>query len=439
MVNQTGQTHHDTPQRAKVRGVCQFLQHHDLLGRKKGQVTKEDVFKYFGVSRTQGKKIIKCRLDLDDGVEPIPFDPAAVGSDPDSRTLAHDPRFRDNRGRPKKLLDQQVQRLDDYLEDLHENDSQTMWEACRQPMLENLADAGVDLEIEPSTLHRRLYTLDWHKRMDTLKEGNAPDDEESRYLRALHEIKYGWWWDPEWRQKVFCTDEWHFGFRTESRARIWRKPHHHNAPWTVKDQARQAQLNSRDPHDHDLRRTIITVAGTRKIRRRRNGKHFVKQPPNAQNTVHCVAMIGLNYKRWYWYDVQTNNNGKMDAATYKSIYKQVADDIAEFRGSRDFILWEDGDGSHTAKEVRDWKLREGITAVTNVHYCPETNPIEDRAIANVVKGTLRQNPHRTTGQLRALAEEGFRRIKLSSIAKVYADMPSRWLQLRDMHGQRLNR
>lgn len=128
MGKELGQAHHDTPKRAKVRGVCQFLEHHQLLGRKKGQVTKEDVFRYFGVNRMQGKKILKCRLDDLDGLEPIPFDPAAVGSDPDSRTLANDPRFRDPRGRPqvprgqkRKLRDEGDQQLDDHLEDIDGN------------------------------------------------------------------------------------------------------------------------------------------------------------------------------------------------------------------------------------------------------------------------------------------------------------------------------
>lgn len=107
MGGRKGEGHHDTPKRAKVRGVIEFLEHHNLLGQKKGQVNKQQVFDFFGVSGTQGHIIIKSRIE-ETQMEPIPFDPNGLGSDPDARTAKNDPRFkRHTRSDSKKFRDEQ--------------------------------------------------------------------------------------------------------------------------------------------------------------------------------------------------------------------------------------------------------------------------------------------------------------------------------------------
>lgn len=156
--------------------------------------------------------------------------------------------------------------------------------------------------------------------------------------------------------------------------------------------------------------------------------------------MHCVAAISLGYKSpLYWYEVHTNDNGKMDAATYKAVYTHVFADIKAFHRSREFIVWEDSDGSHTCKASTEWKHHEGFKTVINTHYCPETNPIEDRGVAAVVKQTIKNNAHSTISDLRQLAEQGFEAVKFDTIAGVYKNMPQRWTDLQASEGRRLNR
>lgn len=90
-----GQKWHDTPKRAKVRGVIELLEHFHLLGHANGQISKQQVFEFFGVSRSQGFIIIKSRIEdkslQHHLVHDVPKE--LLGSDIDARTLKNDPRF----------------------------------------------------------------------------------------------------------------------------------------------------------------------------------------------------------------------------------------------------------------------------------------------------------------------------------------------------------
>lgn len=185
---------------------------------------------------------------------------------------------------------------------------------------------------------------------------------------------------------------------------------------------------------------MITADGIYKPRKRRRSKHFEKLAKVDQNLIHCVAVIGPGYKSpLYWYEVASNNNGKMDSATYIAVYKRVFKDIEKHYGSRDFVLWEDGDGSHTSKASCDWKRENGYTALINAPKCPETNPIEDRASLLVVKNYIKRYGHATIKEVRDLAEEGWARVKTEAIARVYDDMPQRWIDIKNVNGRRINR
>lgn len=133
MASSSGPIKHNTPKRTKVRGVCQFLKSHDLLRRKKGQVTKQQVFKYFGVSRNQGGLIIQCRIN-DNALKPllkVEFDLSQY-SDPDSHRLSHDPRFAQPRHQPTKFSLKDTKKVNRYLENLNETDPDLIYNTTRQ-------------------------------------------------------------------------------------------------------------------------------------------------------------------------------------------------------------------------------------------------------------------------------------------------------------------
>lgn len=121
MGTQRGQPHHDTPKRAKVRGTCEFLEQHDRLGQGGNKFPKQEGFDYFGVSSSQGHKILKSRLE-NDHLELAPaVDEVPLGSDPDALRLNHDPRFQEPRHAPiKSTACQDAQHVND---DLHNTNS----------------------------------------------------------------------------------------------------------------------------------------------------------------------------------------------------------------------------------------------------------------------------------------------------------------------------
>lgn len=102
-------------------------------------------------------------------------------------------------------------------------------------------------------------------------------------------------------------------------------------------------------------------------------------------------------------------------------------------------MWEDGDKSHTTKEIRDWKQKLGIVSLINAHNCPETNPIKDRAVAAATKLHVRKHAHWSLGQLRGLAEEGWDGVEVKNITRIYEDMPQRWADIANAEGRRINR
>ena len=96
--------------------------------------------------------------------------------------------------------------------------------------------------------------------------------------------------------------------------------------------------------------TVDRASTSKKLKK----KQQTKKTGAEVTQIHAVAIIGLNYKSpLYWYDVYTNNNGKLDAPTYIEVYTRAFKDIEAHHGSKDFKVWEDGDGTHTCKEVVD--------------------------------------------------------------------------------------
>lgn len=137
--------------------------------------------------------------------------------------------------------------------------------------------------------------------------------------------------------------------------------------------------------------------------------------------------------------MQTNDNGKINVDTYKLIYKHIYEDIKKHHGSRDFIIWEDGNSTHSSASIKAFRKAKGITSIQNPHHCPKTNPIKDMCIANVVKSYVRRHRHGSIGDLQQLAVDGFKSVNPGAIDQVYADMHSRWLQLQASEGRRINR
>jgi hypothetical protein len=158
-----------------------------------------------------------------------------------------------------------------------------------------------------------------------------------------------------------------------------------------------------------------------------------------RTSIHYFVIVGLYIRKMCRYESHTNDNGKMDGATYATLLDRTYDDIEKEYGKH-FILCEDGDSSHTVPEaIQAKKARNYLrNCITNPYNCPETNPIKARAMVNVVKGNIKRSPHADIAALRDLAEDGlYNKVKQEKLVGVWGH--SRPMgQIRDNGGRRIN-
>lgn len=126
MSPQSSYKHHNTPKQAKLRGTLKYLKSRDLLGQKEGQRSREDVYRFFRISHTQAKQIVKSRLNLPHLEAIVNVPEEHLGTDPDARTLANDPRFVENHHGHVKFNIVNATKIDDYLKRLHQDDPNIM-------------------------------------------------------------------------------------------------------------------------------------------------------------------------------------------------------------------------------------------------------------------------------------------------------------------------
>ncbi|KAK9422095.1 putative Tc1-like transposase DDE domain-containing protein [Seiridium unicorne] len=394
MVASKGDTHFDTPRRAKLRGVWDFLLHHDLLGKKKGQMTIKAVCEYFEISRRAAYEIKRDRTVPMGALPPeLEESPAFQNcSDPNSRTLNNDPRA--------LLLD-------------HRRPREVFTKADAAAVDRYLLQLPTDIlykekEVSKNTITRRMSIYRWHSIRKELRMGNTEREQQLRFERAQYEIENGRWFNPDWREQMVAADEWHFGFQT-----ITNIPPPKQRKIDLPAEPQPSKSPSPEPRTRAQKRakpqpqTInfpVTIAPAVKTRFTKKGKD----------------------PRW---------------VTHPKDLLLAFTDLEEVYGNR-FILWEDRDGAHNTPAVKSFKKERGYldNYITNAPKCPKTNPIEDRTIANVVKGNTKRSPHCDILMLKELAEEGlFKKIRDDKLRKVYNNIPNKWLQIRDNSGKRINR
>lgn len=225
---------------------------------------------------------------------------------------------------------------------------------------------------------------------------------------------------------------------------VFRKPSMKDEPFILQEAQSNTAMKLARKVANTLEKddtVVFTIDGPEKLRKRKDGSFFTKKIEEDQSCVHAVAVIGASgYKSpLYWYDQPTNDNGKMSDAMYPKLYEKVFADIRKDRGSDDWILWEDGDASHGSVSTNKWKKKHGYECYQNIHCCPETNPIEDKAVANVIMDYVKRSGASTITELRRAAEEGWAKVDSEHIKLIFEDMPERWELLKADGGKRINR
>ena len=175
-----------TPVKARIQGACDFLESEGL------KISKEKVFRYNGVSRATGYRILRS-------------------SNP--RTLKNDPARKETRGRRSLISPREIHEMERILE----NEG-----------LEGRALSGQQLEFEvgldvfEATIRRTMGTMDYHKCLACQRGWQSPK-------RAANRVKYAKVMlerhpEPEDWDRVRFSDEVDFGWGAQHQLRIIRKP-----------------------------------------------------------------------------------------------------------------------------------------------------------------------------------------------------------------------
>ncbi|KAH7007958.1 uncharacterized protein B0I36DRAFT_343130, partial [Microdochium trichocladiopsis] len=235
---------HDTPKRAKVRGVLQFLaDHHQLRSdsnpsphddNARPLYSKRDVFRYYGVSKTQGYEWLKTeplldpdRPDSEEGdrrpPSPSPDRPPKQRcTDWASRRRTNNINFAENRGHSMAFSFQDGEQLHQWLLHLPEGDK---YQAHRLPWPVAAMEAGLDVEAAECTIRRRMAMepFKYHTCNSTVKEGLS-DSVKRQRVKYVHQQLKKPWRDPRWRHNCFSMDEVHFGFQPALTTKVHRRP-----------------------------------------------------------------------------------------------------------------------------------------------------------------------------------------------------------------------
>lgn len=165
-----------TPKKAKIQGVCDFLDHKAI------PYSHNDVFKWAGVSKTTGWRILKEDRRLN------------------ARTFHSN--FQETRGRKLKLSDDDVRVMERFIEENGFDSRSLRWE-------ELPAAAGLNLDVCGETVRRRLKDINFRRCLECQKQYVSPRLAEQRveYARTMVE-RYP---QPEDWHQVRFSDEAHFG------------------------------------------------------------------------------------------------------------------------------------------------------------------------------------------------------------------------------------
>ncbi|KAK4119917.1 hypothetical protein N657DRAFT_674595 [Parathielavia appendiculata] len=108
-----------------------------------------------------------------------------------------------------------------------------------------------------------------------------------------------------------------------------------------------------------------------------------KQAPAEKNLqeLHCWAAVGHDFKSpLVWYDVPSNNNGKLTMQAYRD---QILEPVVGswLRAGHSFVLEEDNDSGHGGRKrcnniVNRWKEENGLESYFNCPLSPDFVPIE---------------------------------------------------------------
>lgn len=187
-----------------------------------------------------------------------------------SRMRQHNPDLQDNRGSQTKLSERDLDKIEDMI------DKEGI-EASSLPWVSMANEAGVEPDIAARTLNRRAASRDLNKRIAAEVTYKSEAEATRRLEFSTKAIKLRP--NPEdWHDLLF-SDEVHFGYGPQHKARIARKPGTRLDPSKLQER--------KQPEEGDKKR------------------------------LHCWAAIGYDFKSDIVFYDSGNSNGKMTQACYE--------------------------------------------------------------------------------------------------------------------------
>jgi hypothetical protein len=170
-----------------------------------------------------------------------------------------------------------------------------------------------------------------------------------------------------------------------------------------------------------------------------------REPTKAnQKKLHTWAAVSFNFKSdLIFYDVPTNNNGKMTSIVYinEILEKHVK---LWIESSDEFVLEEDHDSGHSVSSndpqkrcnnpVKKWKAKHGLKSYFNCNGAPDLSPIENCWLP--MKEYIRKYTHWEPDETQQLAKEGwYDCLTQEHINKLVLSMPERLQAVIDAKGK----
>ncbi|KAK5634081.1 hypothetical protein RRF57_009795 [Xylaria bambusicola] len=373
-VVQRHRKHTDTTKKTELLTLKKFRDTNDL------PYSNEDLFKYVGVNRRTGYRILKDH----------------------PRRLHDNPVFKETRGRPAALTEAQIDQLVAFLKAEGYEGRALPWA--------NLCDAaGLEFPSQSKppttwTIRKHLNRRGWKKCVTCNKfwvDYNTASLREAFAREALanHGLNFTYW------RRIRYSDEVHFKFGPEGKVNIIRQ--------------------------RGERYCIDCI-------------HHRQRPTEAEDRQVCLsawAAIGWNFKsQLVWYTVNDGNgNGNGNGAITLQAYRdQILEPVVKkwIDEGHDFILEENGASGHGGNSdnniVRQWKEKNGSKYFFNCPGAPDLAPIENAWRAP--KGQVKRQAIWDVAALRTAAEKGWEKLSQETINKWVDEVPERLLDIINAKG-----
>lgn len=369
-----------TPTKAKLQGAVEYG---DYLSRNNLVHTKQRAFDFYGIPTRSGQRII-----AENGAED-----SEQEAGESARRGTHNSKP-EGRGAKLKIQPYHVKRMEDVINSGDINQRKLSWQ-------ELATKAGLvgENHVHFHTVRALMQDLEYHKCIACTKNWLSSH---IRAERRTFARKYIHWKLREWK-RVRWTDEIHFGFGPERKARIIRRPGERYCFDCIQERG--------EPIEKDRKR------------------------------LHVWAMVGWNWKsKLHWYTTN-NDNGKMSQQVYiDSVLNAIIKPLLD--AGEKFIMQEDRDSGHGVAEnnnkVRRYKKEIGLEYYFNPGKSPDLSVIENAF--SPLKQKLANTGHWDEASLQKRAENIWdNEVSYDYINKQIESMEDRMHEILDNEGKMLGR